>query len=192
MKLFLRLCLTIVVFGLSVSLSFAQEGIQSPIVQNETNLQQREVEINDLQSNRYDNYKVDPELVKLRNFVRNLTELNIKSKELLLETQTENPTNKNRKKIANLANKLSNVAKTLRENLDLKDRKEEKDNTEISFDGSDGHLRYLSSKVGELVRAINETQKTNFVDASKSEQTEQNLKDIEKISKKIKLLASKK
>ena len=191
MKLFLRLCLIIAVFGVSVSLSFAQE-VQSPMVQNGANLEQREAEINDLQNNNRNYYRVDPELIKRRNLISNLTELNNKSKELVLAIETENANKKKRKEIVNLANKLNRVAKTLQENLDLEDKKEEKTNTEISFDSSDGNLLYLSTKVSILVKAINETQKADFVDAIKSEQTKQNLKDIEKVSKKIKLLASKK
>lgn len=203
MRLFLRLFLVVLVFSLSANLSFAQaekfkntktkeERAFNNAMLNEQSLQQRQAALNDLQENRYNYIKPDPNIIKRREFVRNLQELNIKSKELLLAVRVETLNERNLKEIADLANKLGKVAKELRKNLDLKGRKEEGDNTELSFDKSPGHLVYLSAKVSGLVKAVNQTQQANSVDASEIEQTEQKLQDIEKLSKTMKLLASKK
>lgn len=203
MRLFLRLFLVALVFSLSTNLSFAQaekfkntktkeERAFNNAMLNEQSLQQRQAALNDLQENRYNYIKPDPNIIKRREFVRNLQELNIKSKELLLAVRVEALNERNLKEIADLANKLGKVAKELRKNLDLKGRKEEGDNTELSFDKSPGHLLYLSAKVSGLVKAVNQTQQANSVDASEIEQTEQKLQDIEKLSKTMKLLASKK
>lgn len=203
MKIFLRLSLMVVVFSLSTNLGFAQaekfknaktkeERAFNNAMLNEQSLQQRQAALNDLQENRYNYIKPDPSIVKRREFVRNLEELNIRSKELLLATRVESLNEKSLKEIASLANKLGKAAKELRKNLDLKGRKDQEDNTELSFDKSPGHLLYLSAKVSGLVKAVNKTQQANSVDASEIEQTEQKLQDIEKLSKTMKLLASKK
>lgn len=193
----------IAIFSLSVSLSFAQaekfknaktkeERAFNNAMLNEQSLQQRQQALNDLQENRYSYIRPDPNKIKRQEFVHNLAELNSKSRELLLATRVENPNEKSLKEIADLANKLGKVAKELRKNLDLKNKKEQEGDKELSFDKSPGHLLYLSAKVSGLVKAINKTQQANSVDASEIEQTEQNLQDIEKLSKTVKLLASKK
>lgn len=160
--------------------------------QRNDDLTRRENELHLLERRDLYDDSFDPERTRREEIVRCLKQLNENNEKLISLAAILDE--RRLKDAANLANKLANVSKDLRKNLDLKGKKEADSSLEVFLTNEEKikEIQILATKLNDLILEVSKAQTIGSVDASQIDKTEENLQEIEAKARKMKVLASKK